>query len=489
MASLRSVLTLSRRGLFSLPAFAAMPALADTQAVQHPDPPPPDPASFHFPPDFAFGVSSSAYQIEGAVRADGRGDSIWDEFCHNPCRVSGGQNADVAVDHYHRMPSDVELMGDTGLRHYRFSVGWTRLFPDGGSTPNPEGFAFYDRLLDKLLAKGITPWMTLYHWDLPQALQAKGGWTNRDTAYRLADFAAATARVLGDRVPNWLVMNETAVHAYIGHGLGYHAPGLSGQENWFSALHHLNLGQGLAVQALRASDAKGRVGTVAACEPVHPSSLAPQDVLAAQTLDAAWNGGVLEPLFFGTYPEMIAQYTAPHVRTGDAGVMAQPLDMLGINYYSRLYIEHNPARPLNLFFGPNKHSSPYYAGGWPIEPDGMYEILKTIQQRYKPREMFIAENGYATAEPDTSGPPLDDVSRISYITQHLRFLRKAMDEGVNMKGYFVWSLLDSFEWNDGMKWHFGLVAVDPATLKRIPKRSYHWYGALARAHEAAAIQV
>ncbi len=480
----RSFPALSRRGLLRLPAVAVLPP-----ALLHPDPPPPDPASFTFPPGFAFGVSTSAYQIEGAVREDGRGDSIWDEFCHHPCRVKGGQNADIAAGHYHRMPEDVALIAQAGLRNYRFSVSWPRLFPDGGSRPNPKGFAFYDRLLDALLTKGVTPWLTLYHWDLPQALQARGGWTNRDTAARLAEFAYLTSRGLGDRVPNWLVMNETAVHAYIGHGLGYHAPGLTGQDNWFAALHHLNLGQGMVIQALRASGAKGRIGTVAACEPICPSSPSMADVQAAARFDAAWNGAVLEPLFFGSYPELIAGEIAPHVRTGDAGIMAQPIDMLGINYYSRLNIAHNPAYPLSAYFGANPRRSPYFAGGWPIEPDGLYEILTRIQRRYNPREMFISENGFATVGADTSGAPLDDVARISYIAQHLRFLRRAMDSGANVRGYFVWSLLDSFEWNDGMKWHFGLVAVDPATLERIPKRSYHWYGALARAHEAAVMQV
>lgn len=466
---------LPRRFLFGLPALAALPAQADAPA--HPDPPPPDPAAFHFPPGFAFGVSSSAYQIEGAVHAQGRGQSIWDVFCHDPCRTSDGKTADIADDHYHRTAEDIGLIAAMGVRHYRFSLGWPRLFPDG-MTANPKGFAFYDRLLDRLLAQGITPWVTLYHWDLPQALQAKGGWTSRETAYRLAEFAAAAARAYGDRVPHWLVMNETAVHAYIGHGLGYHAPGLTGVANWFAALHHLNLGQGLAMQALRACGGKGRVGTVAACEPVVPSTAAPQDALAAQTLDAAWNGGVLQPLFEGSYPELIAPYIAPYERTGDAAVLAQPLDMLGINYYSRLSIAHDPARPLGLFFGPSRHPSPYYAGGWPIEPDGMAEILTAIQQRYQPREMFIAENGFATGTPSPAGVPYDDVARISYIAQHLHFLRQAMAAGAKMRGYFVWSLLDGFEWNDGMKWHFGLIAVDPVTLARRPKRSYSWYGAL-----------
>jgi len=473
MADFRTLL--SRRAALSLPAAAALPP----SLLLPPDPAPADPASFHFPPGFAFGVSSSAYQIEGAVHDDGRGDSIWDEFCHHPCRVRGKQNADIAADHYHRMEQDVALLAASGVRHYRFSVSWPRLFPQGDLVPNAKGFAFYDRLLDALHAHGITPWLTLYHWDLPQPLQAKGGWTNRDTAYRFADFAAACARHFGNRVPNWLATNEIAVHAYIGHCLGFHAPGLTGAENWFAALHHLNLGQGLAIQAVRAQT-RGRVGTVAACEPIRPSSPAPADVAAAKLFDAAWNGGVLEPLFFGRYPDAIADFTAPHVRTADATLLAPPLDMLGINYYSRLYIAHNPAWPLSVFFGANTHRSPYFAGGWPIEPDGLYEILTHIQSHYAPREIFISENGYASAADDPRGEPLNDIARISYIAQHLRFLRKSMDAGVPVGGYFVWSLLDSFEWNDGMKWRFGMVAVDFATLARTPKRSYHWYGALAR---------
>jgi beta-glucosidase len=463
-------MALPRRALLS--AAAAAPA----GLLLHPDPPPADPATLRFPPGFAFGVSSSAYQIEGAVRADGRGDSIWDEFCHHPGHVKAGQTADVAADHYHRMPEDVALLA--GIPNYRFSVSWPRLFPNGDLTANPKGFAFYDQLLDTLHANGITPWLTLYHWDLPQALQAKGGWTNRDTASRFADFAGAMARHFGDRVPNWLVMNEISVHAYVGHCLGDHAPGLTGAENWFAALHHLNLGQGLAVQALRAGS-KGRVGTVAACEPILPSSASPDDIAAAARFDAAWNGGVLSPLLLGRYPEAIAACTAPHEQTGDAALVAQKLDMLGINYYSRLHIQHNQAWPLSAYFGPSTRRSPYYAGGWPIEPDGLYEILTRIQRDYNPPEMFISENGYATASDDPRGEPLNDIARISYIAQHLRFLHQARADGVKVNGYFAWSLLDSFEWNDGMQWRFGLVAVDFATLARTPKRSLGWYKALA----------
>ena len=443
----------------------------------------PAPASYEFGPDFNFGFSTSAYQIEGAVREDGRGPGIWDAFCHDGGHhIANGNNADMACDHYHRMPEDVALMAKAGIKNYRFSVSWPRLYPELNGPANARGFAFYGRLLDELQQHNITPWLTLYHWDLPQYLQDQGGWTNRDTAFRLADFCHQVSSTYGGRIPNWMVLNEAAVHSYLGHGLGFHAPGLTGKENWVAALHHLNLGQGLAVQALRANLPDARIGTVASLEPVRPSTAAPADVRAAAVLDAMWNGAVLDPLFLGQYPDLVAEDFAPYCRTGDLATCRQKIDILGINYYNRLHIQHDPNYAMGVFFGPDHDQEKYHALTIPMNPDGLRDIVLHVHERYDGPEMFISENGFATVQDGKPGSGLEDDGRLAYLAANLRFLQQAIAGGANVSGYFVWSLIDNFEWNAGMKYRFGLVDVDFHSLQRTPKQSYYWYAALVQAH-------
>ncbi|OYV42439.1 MAG: beta-glucosidase [Acidocella sp. 20-57-95] len=464
-----------------LPALVAPSAFAATSA---PDLKP----DLHFGPDFKFGVSSSAYQIEGAVATDGRGPGIWDVFCHTPGKMAHGGNADIACDHYHRMPEDIALIASAGIKNYRFSVSWPRLFPDGDLVANPKGFAFYDRMLDQLHAHGITPFLCLYHWDLPQALQNKGGWVNRDTSKRLADFASAVSHRYRDRVHNWVILNEATVHSMFGYGMGSHAPGVQGKDSWFAALHHLNLGQGLSIQALRANNVAGQIGTVACVEPVVASTDSDADVKAANLFDAVWNGSILQPLFKGSYPDLVAADFAPLCQTHDLANINQKIDMLGVNYYSRLHVQASPSSPIGVNFGPIHNQSRFTVMGWPIEPDGLYDILMHIHNTYGQPKLFISENGYATADSTSPLASLNDDSRIEYITDHLTFLKKAVADGANVHGYFVWSMLDSFEWNDAMKWHFGLVQVDFATLKRTPKKSYHWYADLIRQNNRKTLQ-
>ena len=442
------------------------------------------PAAYKFPANFQFGVSTSAYQIEGAVREDGRSPGIWDVFCHDGHHIAQGNNADVACDHYHRMPEDMALVANAGIPNYRFSVSWSRLFPEASGQPNPRGFAFYDRLLDELHRKNITPWLCLYHWDLPQYLQAQGGWTNRETSYRLAEFSDRVSRYFGGRVNNWMVLNEAAVHSMLGHGLGFHAPGLTGKDNWVAALHHLNLGQGLSIQALRANLPQARIGTVASCEPVRPSTPAPQDVAAAHLLDAMWNGAVLDPLFLGRYPELVAADFEPLCREGDLENCRQKIDLLGVNYYNRLYAEHAQKYALAVFFGPDNDPVKYRALNVTMSPDGLHEILMRITERYNRPEIFISENGFATVKDGKPGSGLEDDSRLAYLAANLTFLQKAIDDGANVTGYFVWSLIDNFEWDSGTKFRFGMVDVNFATLQRTPKQSYYWYADLVRAHTA-----
>lgn len=460
-------------------AAAAAPLVPGAWPVEQPAP-----GSFRFGPKFRFGISTSAYQIEGAVHEDGRGAGIWDVYCHSGHHISTGETADVAAGHYHRMKADLALAAGTGIRDYRFSISWPRLFPDASGVPNARGFAFYDRMLDELHEHGIAPWVCLYHWDLPQYLQQGGGWVSRDTAPRLADYAGQVARYFGDRVSHWMIMNEVAVHAMCGYGIGSHAPGVSGKVNWLAALHHLNLGQGMAIQALRVQGVQGRIGTVASCEPIHPCTQKPEDVVAAAYFDALWNGGVLGPLFHGEYPALVAEDFAPFCQPGDMDVCRQKIDLLGVNYYSRLYIQHDPKSELGAFFGSNNAPVKFRAMGWPIAPDGLYEILMRIGRDYGNPEIFISENGYATVQDGKPGSGLEDDGRLTYIADHLHFLQAAIADGANVTGYFVWTLLDAFEWNDGMKWHFGLVAVDFETLERTPRQSYYWYGQLVRGHAA-----
>jgi beta-glucosidase len=444
----------------------------------------PAPASYDFGPDFTFGFSTSAYQIEGAVREDGRSPGIWDVFCHDGNHIKNGNNADVACDHYHRMAEDVALVADAGVRNYRFSVSWSRLYPELNGPANAKGFAFYDRLLEALQQRGVTPWLCLYHWDLPQYLQEQGGWTNRDTAYRLADFSARVSRHFADRIGHYMVLNEAAVHAYIGHGLGFHAPGLTGKANWIAALHHMNLGQGLSIQALRASVPRARVGTVASVEPVRPSTDSHDDAAAAAVLDAMWNGAVLDPLFLGRYPELVADDFAPYCQPGDLADCHQKIDLLGINYYNRLHIHHDPKYAMDVFFGPDHDPVKYHALQSPMTPDGLYEIVMHVHDRYDQPEIFISENGFATVKDGSAGSGLEDDGRLAYLGANLRFLQKSIAAGANVSGYFVWSLLDNFEWDSGMKYHYGVVDVDFTTLKRTPRQSYYWYGALVKGHIA-----
>ncbi len=472
---------MQRRKLLTAPATlsvaSALPVIPAKQAGME---------SLQFGPNFNFGISTSAYQIEGAVHEGGRAPSIWDVFCHEPHHITDGDTADVACDHYHRMPEDIDLIAGAGIKNYRFSICWSRLFPTDDRTPNATGFGFYDLLIDRLLAKNIAPWMCLYHWDLPQRLQERGGWRNRDTSARLAEFSDQVSRHFGDRVSHWMVLNEAAVHSRFGHGVGVHAPGLTGMASWASALHHLNLGQGLTIQALRANGVKGRIGTVACVEPIWPSTDKPEDVAAAQRLDAMWNGAVLDPLLAGHYPELVAEYFEPFCQPGDLEQTHQPIDLLGVNYYSRLHIQADPSVPLDANFGPDHAPVKYTALGWPIEPDGLPEILMRITNTYNRQEIFISENGFATVQDGRPVNGLRDASRIAYLQQHLSFLKKAIDQGANVSGYFVWTLLDDFEWDGGLKWRFGLVDVDYETQKRTPKDSYHWYAQVIKLNTAVA---
>ncbi|MEN3534560.1 GH1 family beta-glucosidase [Microbispora sp. ZYX-F-249] len=414
---------------------------------------------------FLWGTATASYQIEGAVTEDGRGPSIWDTFSHTPGRVRDGHTGDVACDHYHRYAEDVALMAGLGVNAYRFSIAWPRVLPAGGGPVNQAGLDFYDRLVDALCENGITPVPTLFHWDLPQALEDEGGWLSRDTSRRFADYAAVVAGRLADRVRMWITLNEPFVHMVEGYGLGIHAPGRALMFDALPVAHHQLLGHGLATQALRAAGAE-QVLITNNCTPVRPASDSPEDLAAAETYDILHNRLFNDPVLTGAYPDLTPFGVEIPVRPGDLETIAEPLDGLGINYYNPTRIGGPGGGDGLPFRFEEIPGVPTTAFGWPVVPDGLRELLDGLKARYGDAlpPVYITENG-------CSYDGLDDQERIAYLDGHIRAMRQA---DVDLRGYFVWSLLDNFEWAEGYHQRFGLVHVDFATQERTPKASYHW---------------
>jgi beta-glucosidase len=443
-----------------------------------------------FPADFIWGVSTSAFQIEGALAEEGRGPSIWDTFSQQPGRIAHGDTAQHACQHYARASEDVALLGQLGVDAYRFSVAWPRVQPDGRGKPNPAGLAFYSRLIDALLARGITPVPTLYHWDLPQALQEAGGWHQRDTCARFADYAALLAQHLGDRVPRWITLNETFEHAVLGHALGVHAPGETHGLAIFDVVHHQLLAHGLAVQALRAQVIGDvQMGIAQSLQHARPATRGlrgVRDRVAAALLDTVHNHMHVDPLLLGRYPPALRLLRQDRraLRAGDLAIIAQPLDFLGINFYNPQYVRATPrgaAVPVEEAPPPPQFART--AMGWPVDPTGLGEVLRGLRRRYgrKLPPIVITENGAAFPDHVDAQGQVDDPQRIDYLRRHLAELRRAMDEGADVRGYFVWSILDNFEWAEGYRPRFGLVHVDYTTQVRTPKASFHWYRGLIAA--------
>jgi beta-glucosidase len=436
-----------------------------------------------FPSDFLWGTATAAYQIEGAVDEDGRGPSIWDTFSHTPGKTFAGHTGDIACDHYHRWPEDVRLMQELGARAYRFSVAWPRIFPEGTGPVNERGLDFYDRLVDALLASGIVPFVTLYHWDLPQALQDRGGWAERLTVEAFARYAETVARRLDDRVRYWITHNEPWVVAYLGHYQGVHAPRLRDLALAVRVSHHLLVSHGLAAQAIRSVSSHAQVGITLNLSPVRPASSSAADQAAAQAYDGILNRWFLDPLFCRGYPADTrrALGRVAEFPESDTAIIAQPLDFLGMNYYAPAFVRAVPAdsgHTLGLeTLTAAELSQRGYAltdMGWPIVPEGLEELLLRLHHEYRPTAIFITENGAAFPDEVLDGAVRDD-RRIAYLAAHVSAAHRALQAGVPLRGYFVWSLLDNFEWAYGYSKRFGIVYVDYATLVRIPKASFHWY--------------
>jgi len=430
-----------------------------------------------FPSDFRWGAATASYQIEGAWNEDGKGESIWDRFSHTPGRVLNGDTGDVACDHYHRWREDIALMKELGLQTYRFSIGWPRILPRGYGKVNSMGLDFYSRLVDGLLAAGITPYATLYHWDLPQALQDEGGWPARHTAKAFAEYAEAVARRLGDRVKHWMTLNEPAVSALLGYYWGHHAPGHQNIREAIAATHHLLLGHGWAVPVLRRDSPGSQVGIVLNLNPKHPASDSEADLRAMQYMDALENRLYLDPLVGRPYPEeVISQHniSLSYVQPGDMQAMTAPVDFLGLNYYTRGIIrsqeipEAQNARP-TVVRGPEVTEM-----DWEVYPEGLYEMLMQLKTEYPFPAYYVTENGAAYV--DEPGPDgVHDPKRLAYLKAHFEQAARAIADGVPLKGYFVWSLMDNFEWAWGYTRRFGIVYVDYETQERTPKSSALWY--------------
>jgi beta-glucosidase len=441
-----------------------------------------------FPAGFIWGTATAAYQIEGAGDKDGRGMSIWDTFTRQPGRIQDGSNGDVACDHYHRWPADLDLMAELGLKAYRFSIAWPRILPEGTGKVNQAGLDFYSRLVDGLLERGIQPYVTLYHWDLPQALQDQGGWPQRTTAESFGEYSRVVGRRLGDRVQHWITHNEPMVMAYLGHLLGQHAPGVQDLMAALATAGNLLVSHGLAVQALRSvCPANAQVGITLNLSPVHPASETDLDRQAALRHDLATNRLFLDPVLKGSLPDELAELLGPllpQLSPADLKVISEPIDFLGINYYSRTVVRHAPDSPLHQV-AQVQPSGSEYSQMWEIYPDGIRELLTRVWKDYgatysRGLRLLVTENGICVPDGVDYDGRVRDYRRIRYLRDHLGALWQAMQEGVPLDGYFVWSFPDNFEWAFGYTLRFGLVYVDYATQQRIVKDSGHWYAKVIR---------
>ena len=443
-----------------------------------------------FPEGFLWGTATASYQIEGAVDDDGRGTSIWDTFSHTPGKVLHGDTGDIACDHYHRLEEDLGIMAEIGIKAYRFSVAWPRIQPEGSGPVNQKGLDYYRRLVDGLREHSIEPMLTLYHWDLPQTLEDRGGWTSRETSERFAEYVEIVYEALADSVRFWITLNEPWVSAWMGYGKGVHAPGHEDTSKALAATHHLLLGHGLALEKMRSRGHEDdHLGITLNLAPVRPASDRPVDAEAARRVDGNANRLYLDPLFRGSYPEdMLDHYASDSdfsfVRDGDLDKISAPIDFLGVNYYMRHTVidGRNRSDPTTAtrfsdldavtVLPPGVETT---AMGWPVEPDALTELLVRLHREYTRVPIYITENGRAVHDYVDPEGGVDDEERVAFLDAHFRAAHAAIEQGVDLRGYMVWSLLDNFEWAEGYSKRFGIVFVDYGTQRRIPKMSALWY--------------
>lgn len=438
-----------------------------------------------FPKGFLWGCATSSYQIEGAWNEDGKGESIWDRFCHTPDHIKTGETGDVACDHYHRYREDVALMKALGLNSYRFSIAWPRIFPEGKGQPNPKGLDFYDRLVDELLAAGIQPFPTLYHWDLPQALQDQGGWANRDVAQYFADYCATVVNHLGDRVKRWLIFNEPWVFTIVGHLFGVHPPGIRDAAVALRTTHIVNVAQGLAVRAVRATGKAEGVGTAFSMTGAYPATDSPEDRAAAERLHAFNNVWFLETVQNGRYPHAYVDDGDIHerlgVQPGDMETVKAPLDFIGINLYSRTVVANDPQDRnlgLRIVHVPDAERTEF---NWEVYPEAIHQAIMRTWNDYR-LPIYITENGCSYSDgPDAMGV-VNDERRIAFLRRYIAQVGRAIEEGADVRGYFHWTLVDNFEWAEGFSQRFGLIHLDVPTQRRTIKKSGYWYRDLIKAN-------
>ena len=426
--------------------------------------------------DFIWGVATSSYQIEGAANEDGRGQSIWDTFCKVPGKVANFDNGDIACDHYHRFKEDLDLMKWMGVKAYRFSVAWPRVIPDGVGRVNEMGLDFYDRLIDSLLEREIAPWLTMYHWDLPEALQLRGGWNNREVVEWFGEYGEVLTSRFGDRVKNWMTLNEPLCSAWLGHLYGDMAPGIKDLQTALNVSHNLLMSHGLACQVIRSNVSEANVGIVINVTPAVPATDSQVDSNAAQLADGFDNRWFLDPVFGRTYPADVidALGASPEIHSGDMELIAQDLDFLGVNFYFRQTVAADQnSKPLPIR-SVNRENVKKTAMNWEVHPQAFEEILLRISKEYSPKAIYITENGSAWNDEVINGEIIDD-ERIDYLVRHLDAMRSARNQGAPILGYFAWSFLDNFEWAYGYEKRFGLIYVDYKTQTRTPKKSALFY--------------
>lgn len=432
---------------------------------------------FTFPADFLWGAATASFQVEGGVTEDGRGASIWDTFCRTPGKVAFGHTGDIATDQYHRYDEDVSLMRELGLGSYRFSIAWPRVYPQGYGTRNSKGFDYYNRLVDALLERGIEPAVTLYHWDLPQRLQDEGGWPERRTALHFEAYARACFDALGDRVKSWITINEPWCVTLLSHLIGEHAPGLQDQAAAYRAIHHVNLAHGIAVRVFREGGYRGTIGTTLNLSTPRPATAREQDLLAAGRAADRDSRMFLDPLFGRPYPQRhldaLPGITLP-IEDGDMELIAGAIDFIGVNYYNERVVRFDPQAPEQFVQVPSYH--PVTAMGWPIVPDGLYRQLHWVNDQTGGLPIYITENGCACDDRlSGDGTRVHDPQRIDYLRAHFHACRRALEDGIPLHGYYLWSLIDNFEWAFGYTRRFGIVYCDYTDLRRVAKDSYYFY--------------
>lgn len=437
-----------------------------------------------FPKDFVWGVATSAYQIEGAAAEDGKGPSVWDTFCRQPGAIADKTNGEVACDHYHRWPEDLDIIASLGVDAYRFSVSWPRVRPGGSGSWNEKGLAFYERLVDGMLKRGIQPYLTLNHWDLPQELQAAGGWANRDTVHRFVEYATGINARLGDRVASIATHNEPWVVASLGYEMGIFAPGIKDRRAAVQASHHLLLSHGMALQAMRGQGGKAQLGIVLNLAPMHPATDSAEDKAKTRLEDGRLVRWYMDPLFKSAYPQDVIEFLgddAPRIQSGDMEIISAPMDFLGVNYYSRSMV--SAGEP----WDPKKGGLEITDMGWEVYPEGLTELLVRLHRDYAVPPLFVTENGGAFKDKVENGR-INDIQRTRYLGRHIDAVAEAMRQGVRMGGYMVWSLMDNFEWASGYEKRFGIVYVDYDTQVRTLKESAHWYREFLRQQKEGCVR-